>query len=209
MVDTGSVKSSLSWDYEKRYEGVVAGVDEAGRGCLAGPVVAAAVVFLKRESWPEKLNDSKKLSRKVRRSLFEAICSNSDICYGVGRAEVEEIDRMNILQASFLAMKRAVEQLSVVPEFQLLDGSQKPKGSTNIDCLVKGDGLSPSIAAASILAKESRDRFMEDLDTRFPGYGFAVHKGYGTAAHMDALQRLGPCKWHRMSFAPVRQLTLF
>lgn len=204
--------SSLSWTYEQKSlkEGFscIAGIDEAGRGCLAGPVVAAAALFLDHAVWPPQLNDSKKLTRKVRQHLFEEIRSDPRIIWGVGLASPEEIDRINILQATFLAMKRAVDQLLRKPDRLLVDGSQKPKSLHSVQCIVKGDGLSPSIAAASILAKETRDRLMEQAEKDYPGYGFSKHKGYGTGTHCKALQALGPCPIHRRSFAPVRQLLL-
>jgi len=212
MAQPMAPKSSLSWNFEQQSlaKGFssAAGVDEAGRGCLAGPVVAAAAIFLEQTTWPELLNDSKKLSRKVRQALFQQIRSDSLIVWGVGIASPEEIDQSNILQATFLAMRRAVEQLSQKPDIVLVDGSQKPKGLSSIQCIVKGDGLSPSIAAASILAKETRDLIMEQAEINYPGYGFSKHKGYGTVLHCKALQALGPCPLHRRSFAPVRQLPL-
>ena len=184
---------------------VIAGIDEAGRGCLAGPVVAAACVFLKHETWPEGLDDSKKLSRSQRQRLYEDITGSVGIRCAVGQASVEEVDRVNILQATFLAMGRALEGIGIPVDLALIDGSQMPKLPVKIHGIVKGDSQSPSIAAASILAKETRDRLMEEAEAQFPGYGFARHKGYGTAAHQQALERLGPCPLHRRSFAPVAQ----
>jgi len=204
--------TSLTWFHEESAHiagaSCIAGIDEAGRGCLAGPVVAGACIFLRRTAWPEGLNDSKKLSRKTRQRLFEEICRSPDIRWGVGEASVEEIDRVNILQATFLAMGRALAALGGAVDLALIDGSQMPKLPVKVRGLIKGDGCCPSIAAASILAKESRDRMMEGAEALFPGYGFSVHKGYGTARHLRALQSLGPCPWHRRTFAPVAQRLL-
>ncbi len=206
------MKSGLSWHFEhKALESgarVIAGIDEAGRGCLAGPVVAAACVFLKHETWPEGLNDSKKLSRAERRRLYAEISGADGVSWAVGQASVEEVDRVNILQATFLAMARALAGVGVAVDMALIDGSQMPKLPVKIHAIVKGDSQSPSIAAASILAKETRDRLMEEAEVQFPGYGFARHKGYGTAVHQKALERLGPCPIHRRSFAPVAQRLL-
>lgn len=202
----------LSWQYEaeavRAGHRFIAGVDEAGRGCLAGPVVAAALVFPEHGSWPGELNDSKKLSRKVRTRLFDEIRALPGAVFAVGVASVEEIDRINILQAALLAMRRAVEGLSLRPDFLLVDGNILPDKARPGKAVISGDALSPSIAAASILAKESRDRMMEALDAEYPGYGFARHKGYGTAVHLRALEALGACPQHRRSFAPVAQLGL-
>jgi ribonuclease HII len=205
-------ESRLTWKFEKEASeagyGIVAGVDEAGRGCLAGPVVAAAMVFPHWLAWPEGLNDSKKLSRVSRRRLFEEIREMSGVVWAVGVATAEEIDRINVLQAALLAMRRAVAGLPQVPDFLLVDGNILPDKTKAGRAVISGDGLSPSIAAASILAKESRDRMMEQLDQQHPGYGFAQHKGYGTAAHLRALEDRGPCPEHRRSFAPVAQISL-
>ncbi|MDR0532360.1 MAG: ribonuclease HII [Verrucomicrobiales bacterium] len=199
----------LSWEYEQAAANdgakVIVGIDEAGRGCLAGPVVAGACVFLERQSWPEGLNDSKKLSRAQRRRLFDEITVSGALKWAVGVATVEEIDRVNILQATFLAMQRALAGIDRQADIALIDGSQMPSLTVKIQPIVKGDGKSPSIAAASILAKETRDRMMEEAEHKFPGYEFATHKGYGTAKHLAALERLGPCEIHRRSFAPVTQ----
>ena len=204
--------NGLSWLYEKAALAagarVIAGIDEAGRGCLAGPVVAAACVFRKYDKWPEGLNDSKKLSRAQRHRLYGEITGTADIRWAVGQATVEEIDRVNILQATFLAMGRALAGIGLPVDLALIDGSQMPKLDMKIHAIVKGDSQSPSIAAASILAKETRDRLMEDAEIQFPGYGFARHKGYGTAVHQAALERLGVCPIHRRSFAPVVQRLL-
>lgn len=204
--------TGLSWNYETEAlqagHGRIAGVDEAGRGCLAGPVVAAALVFPDQTDWPEGLNDSKKLNRKSRSRLYEELVILPGVVYSVGTASVEEIDRINILQAALLAMRRAVEGLASAPDFLLVDGNFLPDKTRPGRAVISGDALSPSIAAASILAKETRDRMMEELDRKYPGYGFAQHKGYGTASHLRALAALGPCPEHRRSFAPVAQLGL-
>jgi ribonuclease HII len=182
------------------------GVDEAGRGPWAGPVVAAAVI-LDTNHIPSGLNDSKKLTEVKREALFDPIFSMADV--GVGIASVEEIDQLNILQANHLAMQRAVAALKARPTLALVDGNRAPPLSIRVQTIIKGDSKSLSIAAASIIAKVTRDRIMVTLDAVHPGYGFAQHKGYGTAAHSQALQRLGPCAIHRKSFAPIAQLTMF
>ncbi|WP_444914364.1 ribonuclease HII [Microbulbifer sp. TRSA007] len=183
---------------------LIAGVDEVGRGPLAGDVVAAAVILD-----PNKpiagLADSKKLTEKKREQLFDEICERA-LSYSIARAIVEEIDQLNILQASLLAMHRAVAQLSVQPEFVLVDGNKKPNWDYPCDTVVKGDGRVAAIGAASILAKVTRDKEMVALDSEYPGYGLAGHKGYPTKAHMEALQLQGPTPIHRTSFAPVRRL---
>lgn len=183
---------------------LVCGVDEAGRGPLAGPVVAAAVI-LDPTCFPEGLNDSKKLDAVRREKLFAALQTCAEI--GVGIATVEEIDRINILQATFLAMERAVAALPRSPQLALIDGNRTPK---SLSCasltIVGGDARSLSIAAASIAAKVTRDRMMIDAAITHPGYGFERHMGYGTAAHLDALSCLGPCEIHRRSFAPIRNM---
>lgn len=179
--------------------GHICGVDEAGRGPLAGPVYAAAVI-LSEEHPIEGLNDSKKLSEKKREALFDAILENA-VAYCVASASVEEIEQYNILGATYLAMTRAVEGLSQQPSLALIDGNRIPPSlGIPAKMVVKGDALSESIAAASILAKVSRDRVLKELDTQYPQYGFAVHKGYGTAAHTAALREFGPCPEHRPSF---------
>jgi len=181
----------------------VAGVDEAGRGPLAGAVVAAAVILDPARSITG-LNDSKKLSERQRELVFARILESA-LCYSLGSASAQEIDRVNILQASLLAMHRAVEGLQQTPEFVYVDGLQIPRWSYASMAIVKGDSRVDCIAAASILAKVTRDREMRQLEEQFPGYGFAIHKGYPTAAHMDALNRLGPSPVHRRSFGPVRR----
>jgi ribonuclease HII len=182
----------------------VAGVDEAGRGPWAGPVVAAAVI-LDQARIPPGLNDSKKLNEKKREALFPAIMESAAV--GVAMADVERIDRDNILAATLWAMQQAVEQLAIRPRLALIDGNRAPRLACKVQTVIDGDALSLSIAAASIIAKVTRDRLMKSLDFQYPGYGFAAHKGYGTSAHQAALARLGPCPLHRRSFAPVRALT--
>ena len=191
------------WKYEHAayQEGyaLVCGVDEAGRGPLAGPVCAAAVI-LPRDLEIEGLNDSKKLSDKRRRALYEVITEQA-IAYGIAMVDEKVIDEINILQATFLAMRQAVEQLSEKPALALVDGNREPDfGEIPVKTIVKGDSLSANIAAASILAKVTRDRFMEEQDAIYPQYGFSVHKGYGTKAHYEALREYGACPIHRRSF---------
>ena len=189
----------LGWDVP----GLVAGVDEAGRGPLAGPVVAAAVIL--DELHPIKgLADSKKLTALRREKLYDEIRAKA-LCCSVAQASVEEIDRLNILQATLLAMRRAVEGLRLKPAKVLVDGNRLPVLDVVSEAIVKGDALVPAISAASILAKVTRDRWCAELDARYPQYGFADHKGYGTAEHMAALRAHGPCPEHRRSFAPVRE----
>lgn len=180
----------------------VAGIDEAGRGPLAGPVVAACCVLPTSGSIPP-VNDSKQLSPEERLSLFHQILS-SPIEYGVGFAEPVEIDRHNILRASFLAMSRALAALKPPPDFILIDGSLAPSFGIPTQPIVKGDSRSPSIAAASIIAKVTRDRLMDELDSLYPQYGFKHHKGYATPEHLKALAQYGPCAIHRKSFEPVQ-----
>jgi len=183
---------------------LIAGVDEVGRGPLAGPVVAAAVIL--DEHHPiAGLADSKTLSERRREILAEQI-RQCALAYALGRAEVAEIDEINILQASLLAMQRAIEQLTVFPELVLVDGLYCPVTSFAVKAIVKGDQTVAAISAASILAKVTRDHEMKDWDQHYPGYGFAAHKGYPTRAHIQALQQLGVTPIHRRSFAPVRAL---
>lgn len=184
-------------------EALVAGVDEVGRGPLCGAVVTAAVILD-----PARpifgLNDSKKLTAARREQLFDEICEKA-LSWCIARAEVEEIDQLNILQATMLAMQRAVAGLSVKPKLALIDGNRCPVLDVPSAAVIKGDSQVPAIAAASILAKVSRDREMQAIDRQYPGYGIAGHKGYPTAVHLEALQRLGPTPIHRRSFAPVRK----
>ena len=174
------------------------GVDEAGRGPLAGPVCAAAVI-LPRGFVIEGLNDSKKLTEKKREELFELICENA-VTYGIAFASVEEIEEYNILNATFMAMNRAVEKLEFVPELALIDGNRDKGIKYPSRCIVKGDALCADIAAASILAKVTRDRYMYEMAELYPCYGFENHKGYGTKLHYEALRQFGPSPIHRMSF---------
>ena len=176
----------------------ICGVDEAGRGPLAGPVCAAAVILPPHLEIPG-LNDSKKLTDKRRRELVPIIQEQA-IAYGIGFASHVEIDSINILQATFLAMERAIQQLEGKAEFALIDGNREKDFGLPVRTVVKGDSLSANIAAASILAKVTRDDWMETLAREYPGYGFEIHKGYGTKAHYDALRELGPCPVHRMTF---------
>ena len=186
------------WANEQGYQ-VVCGVDEAGRGPLAGPVCAAAVI-LPDGLEIEGLNDSKKLSEKKRDALFDVIKEQA-VAYSIAFATVEEIEEHNILQATFMAMTRAVEGLSVPAEFVLIDGNKiPPQLKIPAKDVVGGDAISASIAAASILAKVTRDRYMVEMEERYPGYDFIKHKGYGTKVHREALQTLGPSPIHRMSF---------
>ena len=183
---------------------LTAGVDEVGRGCLAGEVVSAAVI-LPANHGILGLNDSKKLSEHQR----EAICSEiveKCICFSIGKASVREIDWLNILQATMLSMQRAVSGLKVEPEFVLVDGNKLPEWKYNSKAIVKGDSLIEEISAASILAKVTRDKDMRSLDTLFPGYGFSKNKGYGTAQHLESLDRNGVTVSHRKTFSPIREL---
>lgn len=178
--------------------GLTCGVDEAGRGPLAGPVCAAAVIL--PEGWiPEGLDDSKKLSEKQRERLYDEITANA-LSWSVAWASHTEIDEVNILQATFLAMRRALSGLDLQPEFALVDGNRDPGLGIPTRCEVKGDGRYACIAAASVLAKVSRDRLMLDMDVKYPGYGFRQHKGYPTKQHYEAIARLGACEIHRLSF---------
>jgi ribonuclease HII len=183
---------------------VIAGIDEAGRGPLAGPVVAAAVILGERHGITG-LADSKTLSEVRREQLAEAIRSRAR-AWAVAEIDATDIDRINILQATLLAMQRAVADLAIRPALALVDGNQAPRLDCAVETIVKGDARIPEIAAASILAKVHRDNRMREIDARFPGYGFAAHKGYPTAAHVAALDRLGVSPVHRRSFGPVRRL---
>lgn len=190
------------WEIEQSYyaQGItcICGVDEAGRGPLAGPVCAAAVILPANLEIPG-LNDSKKLSDKRRRELYPVIMEQA-IAYGIGLADHQEIDEINILQATFLAMDRAMANLSVKPELALIDGNREKDFGVPVKTVVHGDSLSASIAAASVLAKVTRDDIMLQMAQEYPGYGFEIHKGYGTKAHYQALAELGPCSIHRMTF---------
>ena len=194
--------SATMWEIEDTFfdQGlqVICGVDEAGRGPLAGPVCAAAVILPKHLEIPG-LTDSKKLSDKRRRELFPEI-QRQAIAYGIGFASEKEIDEINILQATFLAMERALAQLPITPELALIDGNRERDFGLPAKTVIKGDSLSANIAAASILAKVSRDDLMLEMAREYPQYGFDIHKGYGTRAHYDALREYGPCPIHRTTF---------
>ena len=194
--------SATMWEIEDGFFnqglGVICGVDEAGRGPLAGPVCAAAVILPKHLEIPG-LTDSKKLSDKRRRELFPEI-QRQALAYGIGFASEKEIDEINILQATFLAMERALAQLCITPELALIDGNREKDFGIPVKTVIKGDSLSANIAAASILAKVSRDDLMLEMAREYPQYGFEVHKGYGTKAHYDALRMYGPCPIHRQTF---------
>ena len=192
-------QTSLVWDVP----GLIAGVDEAGRGPLAGPVVAAAVI-LDDLNPIQGLADSKKLTARKRERLFDEIRAKA-LCCSIAEATVEEIDQLNILQATMLAMRRAVEGLRLKPAKVLVDGNRLPVLDVLAEAIVKGDSKVPAISAASILAKVHRDRWCEQIHTQYPQYGFDAHKGYGTAAHLAALKEHGPTPWHRQSFAPVAE----
>ncbi len=199
LSETQTLQQSFVWGDP----GLVAGVDEAGRGPLAGPVVAAAVIL--DETQPIiGLNDSKKLSATRRDRLFDEIRARA-LCCSVAMASVEEIDRLNILQATMLAMRRAVDGLRLKPRLVLVDGNRLPVLDVRAEAIVQGDAKVQAISAASILAKVTRDRGLDELHERYPHYGFDQHKGYGTAHHLEALRRWGPCPAHRRSFAPVAE----
>jgi ribonuclease HII len=189
------------WD--KGYE-VVAGLDEVGRGPLAGPVIAAAVVFPPGQLCIDGLNDSKLLTPLARERLQEEVKSQA-IAWTLGGASVKEIDRLNIRRATVLAMKRALARLRVEPEYVLVDGTPLPELDSPHDAIVKGDRVSQSIAAASVIAKCTRDKLMQNLASRYPEFNWESNKGYGTAAHMRALDEFGPTPHHRMTFSPVAQ----
>ena len=186
---------------ELTHSGIICGVDEAGRGPLAGPVIAAAAI-LDPSNIPSGLNDSKKLSKKKREQLFEEIISLAQI--GVGEASTSDIDQHNILGATKIAMQRAVAALPQTVDVALIDGNQPPTMDCKVQAVIKGDSKSLSIAAASIIAKVTRDRIMEQLAEQYPAYGFEKHAGYGTKAHIEAIAAHGVCPVHRRSFAPVR-----
>lgn len=203
---SAAVGSLARYDREKSGRGrrLLAGVDEAGRGCWAGPVVAAAVIL--PEGWcPEGLDDSKVLTARRRDDLYEQI-QTSALSWGACAVSSVEIDRMNILRATLLAMARSVARLDPEPDLVLVDGLQVPDLPYACEPLVKGDATSAAVAAASVVAKVLRDRVMVAWDKRFPGYGFASHKGYGASFHRRALEKLGPCPLHRFSYKPVAEL---
>lgn len=193
-------QASLAWDVG----GLVAGVDEAGRGPLAGPVMAAAVILDDRRPIVG-LADSKKISPRRREALFDEIRAKA-LCCSIAQASVEEIDALNILQATMLAMRRAVMGLRLPPKLVLVDGNRLPVLDIRAEAIVRGDDKVPAISAASILAKVSRDRWCQEYHQQFPQYGFDKHKGYGTADHLAALRLHGPCPQHRRTFKPVTDL---
>ncbi len=197
------------FDYEDRFavEGVVVGVDEAGRGPLAGPVVVGAAIVERSFSHPW-LDDSKKLTELRREKLFDELSECEEVRWAVSVVGVKEIEELNILKATHVGMARAVEELGVAPGICLIDGLEVPGFPYRQEAIVKGDGKSVSIAAASICAKVTRDRLMREFAEKFPGYGFEKHKGYGTKGHLEALRRLGPCEIHRRTFQPVAQMSL-
>ena len=195
-------QAPLDWDSP----GLIAGVDEAGRGPLAGPVVAAAVILDPRQPIAG-LADSKKLTARRRERLYDEICAKA-LCCSIALASVAEIDRLNILQATLLAMQRAVAGLRLPPAKVLVDGNRLPTLGVLAEAIVDGDATVPAISAASILAKVQRDRWCAEVDAQWPQYGFAAHKGYGTAAHLAALRAHGACEHHRRSFAPVAAVLL-
>lgn len=199
-----------NFEFEMRFAGLVAGIDEVGRGPLAGPVVAAAAI-IDRTRAPKSLlkliDDSKKLTEARREKAYEAMIASGAVCYAVAEASVAEIDEINILQATFLAMRRALDGLASRPQHALIDGNKvPPRLGCAAECIVGGDARSYSIAAASIVAKVTRDRQMARLAEQFPGYGWESNRGYGSAQHLDALKQLGPTPHHRMSFAPLNRL---
>lgn len=197
---TREIIDMYSFEKEAKANGfnIVCGVDEAGRGPLAGPVCAAAVI-LPENVEIEGLNDSKKLSEKKREELFPVICEKA-VAYCVAFASVEEIEQYNILNATMIAMSKAVKGLTITPEIAFIDGNKAPKLEIPVKTIIKGDALSASIAAASVLAKVSRDRLLYEYDEKYPQYGFAKHKGYGTAEHIEAIKKYGASEVHRMSF---------
>ncbi len=200
--------SSLTWTFQRTLHpdgtAIIAGIDEVGRGCWAGPVYAAAAV-LPDGLLHEHLNDSKQIKADQRAQLSLFLCSHAEVHWSLGVASVEEIDTHNILQASLLAMRRAVEGLPVQPHLCLVDGNKKAGLRCEEKTIVDGDARCPSIAAASVIAKVARDRAMADLAALYPGYGLENHKGYGTPEHARALALHGPCPIHRQSFRPVRE----
>ncbi len=182
---------------------LIAGIDEAGRGPWAGPVVSAAVV-LNKKNIPSDLNDSKKISEKKRQSLYSSIYNSHFV--GVGISSIEEIDNLNILQATFLSMKRALDNLDCSVDAILVDGNLDPGFDYKTECIVNGDSISFSIAAASIIAKVTRDNLMSKIHKEFPNYNWRRNKGYGTKEHRNALDMYGPCKYHRKSFSPINKM---
>ena len=200
------------WNFENKFNGYICGIDEAGRGPWVGPVVAGAVIFLTRDLNPEildNLNDSKKLSSKKREWLYDLLIAeekSGKLTYGIGLASSAEIDELNILQATFLAMKRAAEKLKTKPDFALIDGNRLPKDFIcKAECIIKGDALSYSISAASILAKVYRDNLMKEMALEYPYYGFEKNAGYGTKQHIEGLKKYGITPEHRKSYRPIKE----
>ncbi len=194
-------------EYEKKYwnmgKTLVAGIDEAGRGPLAGAVYAAAVVF-EPGVVIEGINDSKKLTEKKREYLFDIICEKA-LYYSIVSVDEKTIDKINILESTYLAFSKSIENLSVMPDVALIDGNRAKNIPVDFETVIKGDSLSQSIAAASILAKVSRDRYIVKMDELYPQYGFKKHKGYGTKDHLDAIKKFGPCPIHRLTFKGVKE----
>lgn len=202
-----------NWEIEDNFKGTVCGIDEAGRGPWVGPVVAGAVVFLSRDINPELLsgiNDSKKLSAAKREKLYNLLLQEEregHITFGIGEASAAEIDNLNILQATFLAMKRAAQKLKIIPEHALIDGNRLPADFVcPCSCYIGGDSRSYSIAAASILAKVYRDNLLKDLALKYPGYGFEKNAGYGTKDHIEGLKKYGVTPEHRKSYRPIKEI---
>ncbi len=194
-------------EYEKKYwnmgKSLVAGIDEAGRGPLAGAVYAAAVVF-EPGVVIDGINDSKKLTEKKREYLFDVICEKA-LYYSIVSVDEKTIDKINILESTYLAFSKSIENLPILPDVALIDGNRAKNISVDFETVIKGDALSQSIAAASILAKVSRDRYIVEMDELYPQYGFKKHKGYGTKDHLDAIRRFGPCPIHRLTFKGVKE----
>ena len=196
-------------DVSRSGASLIVGVDEAGRGPLAGPVVAAAVIISNGALAPEilaRIDDSKKMAAEDREEIDKVLRTTPGVTFGIGSANVTEIDSINILQATFLAMGRAVAALGVVPDVALVDGNRPPRLGCPVRCVIGGDGMSLSIAAASIVAKVARDRLMTDMAGRFPGYAWERNKGYGTPEHQVAIRRLGITTEHRRTFAPIAHI---
>ena len=202
--NSGRIKPNFDLEiYHLQNYNIIAGVDEAGRGPWVGPVYSAAVI-LDQDNIPDGINDSKKISSWKRKEIFNKITSNH--VFGVGIASVEEIDKINILEATFLAMTRAINNLEITPDLVLVDGNITPETDIKTKSVVRGDSKSLSIASASIVAKVLRDQYMEEIDVEFPSFNWKRNKGYGTKEHLNALEHHGPTKYHRKSFSPVRKM---